>query len=87
MEFLVVYEDIWRNKEATRTTKIGDAIKEFVENYSLIFEGGEIDYDKYNSDNPYDVGTTGLGFYDLFFTDTEGEDAGRIMIFELGEKL
>ena len=26
-EFLVVYEDIWNNKESIRTDQIGDAIK------------------------------------------------------------
>lgn len=81
-EFLVVYEDLWRNKESVRTTKIGDAIKQFVESHNLISEE-EIDYERYNSDDPYDVGTFGLGFYDIDFSDDIDENAGRIMIFTL----
>lgn len=87
-EFLVVYEDIWNNKESFRTDKIGDAIKSLVDSYELTPEY-EIDYDKYNSENPYDVGTFGLGFYDISLIERyeedeeDGEYAGRIMIFEL----
>jgi hypothetical protein len=81
-EFLVVYEDMWNNKENIRTEKIGDAIKHFQETYSISPEN-EIDYDKYNSDNPYDTGTTGIGFYDIEVVDEEGEFAGKIMIFAL----
>lgn len=84
-EFLVVYEDLWSNKENTRTTQIGDAIKEFVDNYSLIHgeDNEPIDYDTYNSDYPYQAGTTGPGFYDIEFLDEDGEYAGRIFIFDL----
>lgn len=84
-KYLVVYEDVWNNKEIFKTNKIGDTIKQIVEDYELIYEHGEdvIDYERYNSDNPYDVGIFGQGFYDLSFIDTEGEDAGRIMIFDL----
>ena len=84
-EFLVVYEDIWNNKESIRTEQVGDAIKSLVDSYELIPEN-EIDYDKYNSENPYDVGTFGLGFYDISLIERYEEDeeyAGRIMIFEL----
>lgn len=84
-KYLVVYEDLWRNKESFKTNKIGDTIKYIVETYELVYEHGEdvIDYERYNSDNPYDLGVFGQGFYDLNFNDTEGEDAGRIMIFDL----
>lgn len=84
-KYLVVYEDVWNNKESFKTNKIGDTIKQIVEDYELVYEHGEdvIDYERYNSDNPYDVGIFGEGFYDLSFIDTEGEDAGRIMIFDL----
>ena len=84
-EFLVVYEDIWSNKESIRTDQIGDAIKSLVDSYELTPEN-EIDYDKYNSEDPYDVGTTGLGFFDISLIERYGEDeeyAGRIMIFGL----
>ncbi len=81
-EFLVVYEDLWSNKDSVRTKKIGDAIKNYVETYELVPEN-EIDYDKYNSKNPFDIGTMGLGFYDITFNELDGEYAGRIMIFTL----
>lgn len=85
-EFLVVYEDLWNNKESIRTTRIGDAIKEFMDAYDLISED-EIDFEKYNSDDPYHIGTTGPGFYDLEFYERDGEElgdyGGRIMIFTL----
>lgn len=81
-EFLVVYEDIWNNKESIRTEQIGDAIKTLVDGYELTPEY-EINYDKYNSEEPYDVGTTGLGFYDISLIEEDEEYAGRIMIFEL----
>lgn len=83
-EFLVVYEDVWSNKESFKTTKIGDTIKIIMEANDLICEDG-INFEKYNSDNPYQVGTFGYVFYDIIFQDnTDNKDyAGRIMIFEL----
>ena len=79
-QFLVVFEDVWNNKEYEQTTRIGDTIKRFVEANDLKREE-EVDYARYNSDNPYDIGTMGYGFYDIVFQDDEEEYAGRIMIF------
>jgi hypothetical protein len=83
-QYLVVFEDVWNNKESYQTSKIGDTIKMIVEANDLFYEG-DIDYDKYNSDKPHQMGTMGLGFYDLSFTEKDDTDnyAGRIMIFEL----
>jgi hypothetical protein len=81
-QFLVVFEDVWSNKESYQTSRIGDTIKMIVEANDLVpFD--HIDYDKYNSDKPYQMGTFGEGFYDISFNDKEDEYAGRIMIFEL----
>jgi hypothetical protein len=86
-KYLVVWEDIWHNKDSYFTDKIGDTIKKIVDDYELVYEHDcDVDYEKYNSDNPYDVGTMSLGFYDLGFNDTEGEYAGRVMIFDLQEQ-
>jgi len=83
-EFLVVYEDLWHNKESYRTKKIGDTIKNIVKENELFRDGDEeVDYDKYNTEDPFDLGTFGKGFYDIEFIDKEGEYAGRIMIFTL----
>jgi hypothetical protein len=83
-EFLVVFEDVWSNKESYRTKKIGDTIKMIMEANNLICED-ELNYEKYNSDNPYQVGTFGYVFYDIIFqeNDDNKDYAGRIMIFEL----
>lgn len=60
-------------------------IKKLYPTYELIYPDGEIDFDKYNSDNPYDILTFGRGFYDISFVESDDEDeyAGCIMIFEL----
>ena len=79
--YLVVYEDLWGNKYSIQTDKIGDTIKQICEDEELTIE--DFDIDKYNSDSPYDSGTMGLGFYDVYF---EQEDSGRIMIFTLKEE-
>lgn len=83
-QFLVVFEDVWQNKESYQTTRLGDTIKMILEQNELYY-ADDIDYDKYNSDSPYQVGTFGLGFYDLILQENEDNDeyAGRIMIFEL----
>jgi hypothetical protein len=83
-KFLVVFESEYNNKESFKTDKIGDTIKKIVEDYELTPDyDAEIDYDKYNSDDPYDVGTFGKGFYDISFSTPDGDYAGRIMIFDL----
>lgn len=82
IKYLVVYEDLWHNKESYLTNKIGDTIKEIIKDFELIPEN-EIDFEKYNSKDPYDVGLLVKGFYDLIFNDEEEEYAGRIMIFEI----
>jgi len=83
-QFLVVFEDVWQNKESYQTTRLGDTIKMILEQNDLYYPD-DIDYDKYNSESPYQVGTFGLGFYDLILQENEDNDeyAGRIMIFEL----
>jgi len=85
-KYLVVWEDLWHNKESYLTNKIGDTIKQIEKDFEVIWENepdDQINYKKYNSADPYDVGTFGKGFYDLNFNDQEGEFAGRIMIFDL----
>jgi hypothetical protein len=83
-EFLVVIEDIWHNKDSARVSlgEIGKQIKKFCRDYELKPEY-EIDYDRYNSDEPYDVGSFGLGFYDIQLVSDDEEYGGRIMIFFL----
>lgn len=87
-KFLVVYEDLWGNKESHKTNRIGDTIAEILDNYDLnLGEDVELDYEKLNSDDPYDVGSFGLGFYDISVfnnIDEDGEGNGRIMIFYIG---
>ena len=82
--YLVVFEDVWNNKESYQTTRIGDTIKMIVEANNLHYPD-DIDYDKYNSGNPYQQGVFEKVFYDLIFQEDENNDeyAGRIMIFEL----
>jgi hypothetical protein len=82
-KYLVVYEDLWHNKESYLTTKIGNTIKQVIKDFDLVPEY-EIDFEKYNSVDPYDMGTFGKGFYDISFNDDEEEYAGRIMIFVIG---
>lgn len=83
-QYLVVFEDVWNNKESYQTNKIGDTIKMIV-NSNDLFCDSDIDYDKYNSHKPHQMGTAGLGFYDISFQEKDDHDnyAGRIMIFEL----
>lgn len=91
--FLVVYEDLWGNKESIKTNKIGDTIVSIMNNYNLkLEENAELDLDKLNSDDPYAVGTIGLGFYDIYVYDKDDEDDqsydegnGKIMIFYIGD--
>lgn len=82
-KYLVVYEDLWHNKESYLTSKIGNTIKKIIKDFDLVPEY-EIDFEKYNSMDPYDMGTFGKGFYDISFNDAEEEYAGRIMIFVVG---
>jgi hypothetical protein len=65
------------------TNKIGDTIQEIIKDFDLVGEY-DIDFEKYNSKDPYDMGTFGKGFYDISFNDEEEEYAGRIMIFVIG---
>jgi hypothetical protein len=89
-EFLVVYEDIWNNKHSYRTRKIGTTIVGISKDFNVTIEDGNFDKERYDSDTPYQVGTFGLGFYDIECYEQEegdaglqGEYAGRIMIFQL----
>lgn len=89
--FLVVYEDMWNNKEYYKTNRIGDTISEILDGSDLrLDEDKDIDLSKLNSENPYDVGTFGLGFYDIdvYDIDSDEEDFssnGKIMIFFIGD--
>jgi hypothetical protein len=89
MKFLVVFEDIWHNKESAVVDQggIGTYIKDFakVNNFYFINDS-EPDWDKLNSTNPYDVGGFGVGFYDIDVYEDQANDeyAGRFMIFEVG---
>jgi len=87
-KFLVVYEDLYNNKESFKTNKIGDTINSILDNYNLKVEDGRLDIEKLNSDDPYDVGTIGLGFYDIDVYDNDGEceGNGKIMIFYIGDE-
>lgn len=86
-EFLVVYEDVWHNKDSYRTKRIGTTIAEILKENNLT---AEYDKEKLNSTDPYAMGTFGPGFYDIECYEQEegdagieGEYAGRIMIFAL----
>jgi predicted transport protein len=86
-EFLVVIEDTWYNKDSVRVPlgQIGTQIQKFCLDYDVKPENDDFDYEKYNSDDPYDVGTFGFGFYDISLVDKNDLDeyGGRIMIFQL----
>ena len=80
-QYLVVFEDLWNSKESYQTENLGDTIKMILDGSGLTTEN-EIDFDKYNSNKPYQVGVFGNVFYDINLVEEE-EYAGRIMIFEL----
>jgi hypothetical protein len=85
-KFLVVYEDLWGNKESYFTDKIGTTIKEIMKDFELALpEDMELDYEHYNSKDPYQAGVFGVGFYDIEFMDKDDIEqyAGKIMIFDL----
>ena len=89
MKFLVVFEDIWHNKESACVDlfKIGEYIKQYIKQNNYYFEDGEEpNYDKLNSNDPYDAGGFGVGFYDIHVYEDQAceEYAGRFMIFEVG---
>jgi hypothetical protein len=80
-QYLVVFEDLWKIKESYQTKHIGDTVKMILDGSGLTTEN-EVDFDKYNSEKPYQSGTFDNVFYDIRLLDEE-EYAGRIMIFEL----
>lgn len=96
--FLVVWESEYNNKDSYTTHKIGTTIKQILEENNLITEH-QLNFEKLDSDHPYDVGSFSLGFYDIYVYEKDedreyGEDyeltdedyersAGRIMIFEV----
>jgi hypothetical protein len=98
--FLVVWETEYNNKESYTTTKIGTTIKTILADNGIFIENS-LNYERLDSDNPYDVGAFSVGFYDIYvYYKQEGKDygedneltdedhdnpAGRIMIFEVGE--
>lgn len=81
--FIVVYEDVWHNKEVyfTKLGKIGNTLEEICH-----LQGVKIEFDKkkLNSYDPYDQGTFGEGFYDIWGEEEDGESF-RIMIFPTEE--
>ena len=81
-KYLVVFEDLWHSKEAYQTSRIGDTIKMILDGSGFKSEN-EIDFDRYNSNNPHNLGTFEKVFYDIPLVDEDEEYAGRIMIFEL----
>lgn len=80
-QFLIVIEDAYLNKDSVVVNlgEIGKQIKKFCKDFEYKTEE-QIDYEKYNSDDPYDIGTFGLGFYDIGIINKDLE-YGRIMIF------
>lgn len=82
-QFLVVYEDVWRNKYIyyAQIGNLGDIVKSALDNII----GGEIIYEfdvkKLNSEDPYQAHGLGEGFYDIDIMNN-GEYE-RIMIFIL----
>lgn len=81
-KYLVVYEDELNNKEAITTIHIVSTIKQFSEDYNLVCE---YDEKRLSSENPCISATFGPGFQDIYCQYENGEDAGRIMIFEIYE--
>lgn len=86
-DFLVVFESEWNNKYSYKSSigKLGDTIKEIEEGFELNSGFDDEDYEHYNSDKPFQVGTMGLGFYDIDYVDCDEYESyqGRIMIFEI----
>lgn len=84
-KFLVVFEDEFNNKHSYFSDKIGDTIIIIMSDFDVAPQD-EIDFDKLNSNDPYDMGMFSLGFYDRYFSPVGEPDthAGRIMIFDLG---
>lgn len=88
-KFLVVHESEYYNKysQIVPLGKIGTAVQTIYEELEIPFEQDVID--RYNSDNPYEVGTFGKGFYDINMYKGKGEQeeyCGRIMIFDISEE-
>lgn len=97
--FLVAWETEYNNKESYTTTKIGTTIKKILQDNDLVAEY-PLNFEKLDSEDPYDVGSFSKGFYDIYVYYKEGKEfeedyeltdddhenpAGRIMIFEIGE--
>lgn len=84
-KFLVVFEDEYNNKYSYLTNQIGDTIKIVMSDFDIT-PVDDINFDKLNSDDPYDIGTFSVGFYDKYFTPVGEPDthAGRVMVFDLG---
>ena len=72
-----------------KTNKIGDTISGILKRFNLKLEEDQVlDIEKLNSDYPFEAGTFGPGFYDMYLydNDDEGEPNGKIMIFYIGEE-
>ena len=84
-----MYESEWNNKFSytTELFKLGDVVRQIIEDYELPDIYDRQVFDRLNSKEPYDIGTFGKGFYDMDFHDDEengfGGYKGRIMIFEV----
>jgi len=61
MKFLVVFEDIYNNKYSEVTEQIGTTILELAEEFEVTID---INEEKLNSYDPYDMLTFGFGFFD-----------------------
>ena len=75
--FLVVYESVWSNKYSyvSNIGTLGTTIETVIDEFDLVLPE-DCNINKLNSKEPYDIGTFGIGFNDIYF-----EDCGRIMIF------
>lgn len=83
--FVIVYESLWNNKESavSKIGNLGTDILELINSYHADEVILNFDIEKYNSDNPYDAGAFGRGFYDIDLTNIDEEYLGRIFILEL----
>lgn len=80
-KFLVVYSDEYNNKESYFTDNIMEAIRQIQSDHEI--PRVDCDEEKLASDDPYQIGTFDIGFYDIDCYDDEMEYKGAIFIFDL----
>lgn len=85
-EYLVVYEDDWKNKYALQNKNIGKAVKKLLEDFELELFDSLLDPEKMDNE-AFAVAGGFVGiFYDIEVYRKDDEDAvGKIMIFEVEE--